>query len=250
MRAGAVLACAGAALAIGWWFAPGVDLAPWRSGPPPHRWASWQRQEERWREEGLHRSPEQLYAPLERIGEPVASAVLLGEDISFLDHGPVDLRAMGEALVGWWRGSRLRGASTISQQLAKTLFLSPERSVARKLSEVRLAWWLERSLGKRRTLELYLNVVEFGPGLFGADAAARHYYGKTASALDEQEAAGLAASIPAPGRDNPTTDSPRWRFRRDTIRRRMERAEWLRRRVLALVGAGPGPGLVNREPPH
>jgi membrane peptidoglycan carboxypeptidase len=123
---------------------------------------------------------------------------------------------------------RLRGASTISQQLAKNLFLSPRRTVWRKIREAHLAWWLERRLGKRRILELYLNVVEFGPGLFGAEAASQHYFGVASGDLTVEQAASLAAAIPSPGRDNPTTDTRRWRFRRDVILRRMGRATWLK----------------------
>jgi monofunctional biosynthetic peptidoglycan transglycosylase len=90
---------------------------------------------------------------------------------------------------------------------------------------------LERRVGKRRILELYLNVVEFGPGLFGADAAARHYFGIGADEVDEGQAAGLAAAIPAPGRDNPATATRRWKFRRDTILGRTAEAAWLRQRL-------------------
>ena len=92
---------------------------------------------------------------------------------------------------------------------------------------------MERRLGKRRILELYLNVVEFGPGLFGAEAAAEHYFGIPATDLDADRGAALAAAIPSPGRDNPTTASRRWQFRRSTILRRMGNADWLRSRLEA-----------------
>jgi len=233
-----------AAAAAVWWLAPGPDLQRWRSGPPPPTWAAMQRQEEVWRSEGIARQPRHSYVPLAQVAGELAVAVLIAEDVSFFDHGVVDLRAIGEAVAAWRRGARLRGASTISQQLAKILFLSPERTVRRKLEELRLAWWLERKLGKRRVLELYLNVVEFGPGLFGAEAAARHYFGQPAAALGAPEAAALAAAIPSPGRDNPDTATQRWRQRRDLIGQRSARAAWLHRRVAELQRPGPG-ALVN-----
>jgi monofunctional biosynthetic peptidoglycan transglycosylase len=158
---------------------------------------------------------------------------LVGEDIDFFGHGPLDLDAIVEAVESRKPGRRLRGASTITQQLAKTLFLSGERTFWRKLREARLAWWMERRLGKRRILELYLNAVEFGPGLFGAEAASEHYFGIPATDLDAEHGAALAAAIPSPGRDNPTTASRRWQFRRFTILRRMANADWLRSRLEA-----------------
>jgi len=221
----------GVVAAAVWWFAPGVNLEKWRSGPPPREWAAIRRQQEVWQREGVAREPQHRYLPLAQIDEELIVAVLMAEDVSFFDHGVVDLRAIGEAVAAWRRGARLRGASTISQQLAKMLFLSPERSVWRKLEELRLAWWLERRLGKRRVLELYLNIVEFGPGLFGVEAAANHYFEAPAGQIGAARAAGLAAAIPSPGRDNPDTDTERWRFRRDTIAGRAARAGWLRRLV-------------------
>jgi monofunctional glycosyltransferase len=227
------LALAGATLATLWWRSA-EDLAPWRAGAPPHPWSTWLHQEAHWREQGLHREPENVYVPLTKISPQLQLAVLVSEDIDYLGHGAVDPRAMWEAIRAWWRGGRLRGASTISQQLAKTLFLTGERSISRKLVEARIAWQLEHELGKRRILELYLNVVEFGPGLLGAEAAARHYFGVEASQLDAVQAASLAAAIPAPGRDNPTTRSRRWSLRCATILERMPHAEWLRRQLASL----------------
>ncbi|HVN33519.1 MAG TPA: monofunctional biosynthetic peptidoglycan transglycosylase [Thermoanaerobaculaceae bacterium] len=230
-----VAASAGVWLAI-----PGEDLARWREGPPPRPWATWQRQDELWREEGSQRRVEHTYVPLASISVELQLAALVGEDIDFFGHGPVDLDAILEAVETRKPGARLRGASTITQQLAKNLFLSGERTLWRKLREAKLAWWMERRLGKRRILELYLNVVEFGPGLLGAEAASRHYFGTPARELDAAQAAGLAAAIPAPGRDNPSTETRRWRFRRSTILRRMDRAEWLRSLLTRLSEAQGG----------
>ncbi|HNX51622.1 MAG TPA: biosynthetic peptidoglycan transglycosylase [Thermoanaerobaculaceae bacterium] len=231
-----------AAVAFGvWWASPGADLAPWRQGPLPLRWASWARQEELWQRQGLHRRPEHVFVPMEELSEELTLAVLVGEDIGYFGHGAVDPRAMWEVVGEWWDEGRLRGASTISQQVAKMLFLSGERSLGRKLREARLAFWIERRLGKRRVLEIYLNIVEFGPGLFGAEAAARHYFDTAARDLSPSQAAAIAAAIPAPGRDNPDTKTGKWEFRRDTIARRLDHVAWLRKIVARQRVAGAAP---------
>jgi len=128
-------------------------------------------------------------------------------------------------------GRPLRGASTITQQLAKNLWLSPSRNPLRKLKEVMLTWQLERELSKERILELYLNVVEFGPGVYGAEAAARSYFGTSASSLTEREAAQLAASLPRPSRWHPGVDSPSYLRYVDDILTRMARADFLWRHI-------------------
>ncbi len=228
----ASLLLAGGAL---WWLSPGRGIGAWRQGPPPRPWAAWRRQETVWREQGLRRPIESRYVPLPAISIDLQLALLVSEDINFLGHGAFDFAAIREAIGEKERGGgRFRGASTITQQLARTLFLSNERTLWRKLREARLAWWMERRLGKRRILELYLNVVEFGPGVLGAEAASRHYYGVAAAAVDASQAAGLVAAIPSPGRDNPDTSTPRWHARQALILRRMEHASWLRRLLVAL----------------
>ena len=226
-----VAAIGGAAV---WWRTPGIDFSVWREGPPSGTWAARARQEARWQAEGSRRRVEHEYRPLASISVELQLAVLVSEDIGYFGHGALDLRAIWEALDEWRRGARLRGASTITQQLAKSLFLTPKRTLWRKAGEVRLAWWLERELGKVRVLDLYLNVVEFGPGVLGAEAAARRYFAASARDLSAEQAAGLAAAIPSPGRDNPATGTHRWTVRRDLIRARMARAQWLRRRLEAL----------------
>lgn len=206
---------------------PGPDLSQYRAGPPPKPWAAVARQQAVWREQGSHRKVRFTYLPLEQVSDHLLVAILVGEDINFFHHKGVDLRAWPEVFRQWWEGRRLRGASTLSQQLAKNLFLSPRRSLWRKFLELRLALRLERELGKRRILELYVNIVEFGPGLYGAEAAARSYFGCSAQALDTNQAAALAATIPAPSQDNPRTASPRFLVRREIIARRAVRAGWL-----------------------
>jgi monofunctional biosynthetic peptidoglycan transglycosylase len=141
--------------------------------------------------------PSWRLVPYARISPHLKRAVLVGEDIGFFSHDGFDLHevrlAVREAVDS---GEAPRGASTLTQQLAKNLWLSPSRNPLRKLKEAILTEQLESILGKRRILELYLNVVEFGPGIFGAEAAARRFYGKSAAALTEHEAAELAAGLP------------------------------------------------------
>jgi monofunctional biosynthetic peptidoglycan transglycosylase len=142
----------------------------------------------------------------------------------------VDLQEVEDALERAVERKELpRGASTITQQLAKNLWLSPSRSPPRKVREAILAWQLERTLSKRRILELYLNVVEFGPGLYGVEAAARRYFGKPAAALDPLEAAQLAASLPSPRTWHPGSASRAYQAHAARILRRMERTGWLDR---------------------
>ena len=142
-------------------------------------------------------APAWRMVPYTRISPHLKRAVLVGEDIDFFSHDGFDLHevrlAVREAVDS---GEVPRGASTLTQQLAKNLWLSPSRNPVRKVKEAIFTKQLEADLGKRRILELYLNVVEFGPGVFGAEAAARKFYGKSAAALTEHEAAELAAGLP------------------------------------------------------
>ena len=124
-------------------------------------------------------------------------------------------------------GAPPRGASTITQQLAKNLWLSPSRNPLRKVEEAILTWQLERTLPKRRILELYLNVVEFGPGVYGVGAASRRYFGKPASEVTDAEAAELAASLPSPTSWHPGSARPGYRRHVDSIKRRMAKATFL-----------------------
>ncbi|HEY2992007.1 MAG TPA: biosynthetic peptidoglycan transglycosylase, partial [Methylomirabilota bacterium] len=124
-----------------------------------------------------------------------------------------------------------RGASTISQQLVKNLWLSPSRDPLRKTREAILTWQLERTLGKRRILELYLNVVEFGPGVWGVESASRRYFGKPAADLGDDEAALLAAALPSPAAWHPGSSSAAYRRHVEAVRRRMDKAQFLRRLI-------------------
>jgi monofunctional biosynthetic peptidoglycan transglycosylase len=168
----------------------------------------------------------------ERISPHLKRAVVAAEDMEFFSHSgfsTVEIRAaIRESLE---EGRPLRGASTITQQLAKNLWLSPSRNPLRKLKELVLTWQLERELSKKRILELYLNVVEFGPGVYGAEAAARNYFDTSASSLTEREAAQLAASLPRPRSWHPGVDSPSYLRYVDDILARMARADFLWRHL-------------------
>ena len=162
-----------------------------------------------------------------QISPTLKKAVLVAEDINFFHHNGFETEELKKAVRETLsEGKKLRGASTLTQQLAKNLWLSPSRNPLRKVKEALLTRQLERQLSKRRILELYLNVVEFGPGQFGAEAASRHYFGKSAQHLTTSEAASLAASLPHskwyPGRDSKSYQA---HVRR--IEQRMKQADWL-----------------------
>lgn len=134
------------------------------------------------------------------ISRHAAAAVLAAEDQRFFRHAGFDLREIGTAIAEYREGERLRGGSTISQQVAKNLFLWPGRSWLRKGVEAWLTVWLELLLPKERILELHLNIAQFGPLVFGIETASRHYFAKPAAGLNRQEAALLAAVLPSPER--------------------------------------------------
>jgi monofunctional biosynthetic peptidoglycan transglycosylase len=141
------------------------------------------------------------WVPYERISAHLKRSVLAAEDARFLDHDGFDWDMIQKAMArNEKRGRLVAGASTISQQLAKNLFLSGERSWLRKGQEALITWMLEHTLSKRRILELYLNLAEWGEGVFGAQAAARHHFGVPAAALTPEQAAWLAAILPSPKR--------------------------------------------------
>jgi monofunctional biosynthetic peptidoglycan transglycosylase len=141
------------------------------------------------------------WVPYERISGHLKRAVVAAEDARFLDHEGFDWEAIVQARAkNEQRGRVVAGASTISQQLAKNLFLSGTRSWLRKGQEALITWMIESTMSKRRILELYLNYAEWGEGVFGAEAAARHHFGVPASALTPEHSAWLAAILPSPRR--------------------------------------------------
>ena len=156
-------------------------------------------------------------------------AVIISEDDMFYLHKGVDWEALREAMKYNIEKRRpARGASTITQQLARNLFLSPSKNPLRKIKEYLIARRLEKALSKRRILELYLNVAEWGPGIYGAQEACRTYYGKEASEVGPEESAALAAALPSPRKLNPARP-PRKRLlrRREVILERMRKAGYL-----------------------
>lgn len=163
------------------------------------------------------------YRPVPLSDAPTAlrRAVLVSEDAAFYDHSGFDWYELRAAIdKAWQEHEAPRGASTITQQLARNLYLSPRRNLSRKLREALITCRLEKALSKNRILELYLGVIELGPGIFGMDAAARRYFGTPVSGVSELQAAMLAATIPAPLRDNPATDTRRFRWRTRLIAQR------------------------------
>lgn len=162
------------------------------------------------------------WVPYSQISPQLKEAVLVAEDISFFSHRGFDLAEIWSALKESLQEKEFpRGASTLSQQVAKNLWLSPSRNPYRKLKEAILTVQLERSLTKRRIFEIYLNVVEFGPGIYGAEAAARYYFGHSASDLSAEEAAHLAAGLPKPRAWHPGSKSAAYQRRVAIIRERM-----------------------------
>lgn len=172
-------------------FGPALVIAVYAAVPPPATPLMLIRAVEGY---GISKS----WRPLTEISPNLQRAVIAAEDGKFCQHGGFDWEAVDTAIERYKGGGRVLGASTISMQTAKNLFLWPGRTFIRKGGEAYITVWLETILSKRRILELYLNVIEFGPGLYGAEAAARHYYGVSAGQLSHTQAAQLAAVLPNP----------------------------------------------------
>ena len=165
----------------------------------------------------------QMWVPYDRISRNLTRAVLAGEDSRFFDHSGFDWEEIRKALEeDWNEGQFKRGASTITQQLAKNLFLSTSKNPLRKLHEALITKEMEWILGKRRILEIYLNVIEWGDGVYGAEAAARTYFNTSAAAVSADQAAFLSAIIPSPnGAFNPSAHRRRVERRKNLIERLM-----------------------------
>ena len=159
---------------------------------------------------------------LDRISPALRRSVIASEDSRFCSHWGFDFGAIDHAIERYEEGGPKLGASTISMQVARNVFLWPARNFLRKGLEAYLTLYLEALWPKRRILEVYLNVAEFGPGLYGAEAAARHYFGKPASALSPRQAALLAAVLPAPLGRSPAHPSAYVSRHADLIRARAE----------------------------
>lgn len=163
------------------------------------------------------------WVPYERISIHLKRAIVAAEDAKFLDHAGFDWEAIQQAAQrNLERGRVVAGGSTISQQLAKNLFLSGRRTPWRKLQEASITFMIESVMSKRRILELYLNLIEWGEGVFGAEAAARHYFGVSAMQLAPEQAARLAAMVPRPRFYDRVRSTPLLERRSATILARMQ----------------------------
>jgi monofunctional biosynthetic peptidoglycan transglycosylase len=186
-------------IAAGYYFyATLPDVSPLKQRNPKST-ALMELRDEEYRERGLRGARQQVWVPYASISEHLKKAILISEDAAFFDHKGIDVSELKAALKKDWDTlSFNRGGSTITMQLAKNLYLSPSKNPLRKLKEIVIARQLEQSLTKRRIFELYLNVVEWGRNVYGAEAASRYYFGKSAADLDPLEAATVAALLPNP----------------------------------------------------
>ena len=255
---------------------------PW---PVAYRWtnpaatAVMRYRVEQAKDEGGSLELRQHWVPLSQISPQMVRAVLASEDGRFRDHRGIDWVALGEELHyqgkppfswqdkadllalagagGYYLGHRseVKGRSTITQQLAKNLYFTPERSLARKAAELFVARRLEKFLSKDRILEVYLNTVELGPGLFGVEAAAQEYFDVPAARLTTFQAASLAATLPHPLTSNPKHRPSRMAWRRDLILRRLRGEDTGLSPIpeqpgpLELPEIGPGGGPPETEAP-
>lgn len=163
---------------------------------------------------------ERHYVPIKDISPNLVTAVVYAEDGWFMYHHGFDVRQMKIAYREHRSGRRTRGASTISQQTAKNAFLPHSRNLVRKGAEVYYTAMIEAVWGKKRIMEVYLNIVEFGDGIYGCEAAAQHYFGHSAAKLSRDEAAQLAATLPSPIKRNPAHQTPFFRRYASSIRQR------------------------------
>ncbi|MBI3622076.1 MAG: monofunctional biosynthetic peptidoglycan transglycosylase [Nitrospirae bacterium] len=228
------LLLAGLVIAGGWWYVTLPDGSEFiRSNPK--RTAMMRDREAN----GIQARPI-AWVPLSRIAPALRRAVIVAEDANFYRHRGIDWEATWSALEQDWRERRFsRGGSTITQQLTKNLYLDPHKTIWRKGTEAVIAMKMERQLSKSRLLELYLNVVEWGRGVYGAEAAARRYFGKPAAELTIEEASWLAAILPSPLRYE---QHPRARLvtsRASIIKRYVERQ---------LAGQAPPPAPPQLPP--
>ncbi|MFA5137936.1 MAG: monofunctional biosynthetic peptidoglycan transglycosylase [Elusimicrobiota bacterium] len=191
--------------------------------------------------------PRMAWREFDAISEHLKRAVLITEDRSFYQHHGVDWESTREALKKDFRKRRLAfGGSTLTQQLARNLYLSPTKNPLRKIKEMLIARRLEKTLGKRRIFELYLNLAEWGKGIFGAEAAAQAYFGKSAAALDPEEAAALAVILPSPRRWNPVNRSRHVERGIDRVIAKMRASGYLEEEAAAKLDAPEPDSVVER----
>jgi monofunctional biosynthetic peptidoglycan transglycosylase len=199
-----------------------TELITLRWVNPPTTGVQVQRRVEAWRRHAPYQK-RYTYVPLERISPEFQHAVIAAEDGRFYQHNGIDWKEVQKVIDQDLDEGKLgRGGSSITQQLVKNLFLTTHRSLIRKGVEFTLAPVAEKILGKRRILELYLNVIEWGPGVYGAEAAARSWYGIPAARINREQAVRLAALIPSPLRRKPA----RMNWYSAEIARRMSQMGW------------------------
>jgi monofunctional biosynthetic peptidoglycan transglycosylase len=197
------------------------DVRPLARTNPPTT-AFMQLRIEEAREAGRKFSIRQRWIPYGQISPNLRRAVIVTEDAAFFDHDGIDLNEIRASFEkNWEEGALLRGGSTITQQLAKNLYLSPSKNPTRKLTELLIARRLEAAMSKRRIFELYLNLIEWGDGIFGCEVAAQTYFGKSASDLTMEEAALMAGAIINPREHNPGRPTKRLLRRQQIILRRV-----------------------------
>ena len=202
-----------------------------RTNPKSTAWMEMRDKEARY--QGKRPRHSQSWKPLGSISPNLKNAVLIAEDAAFFQHEGLDYHEIQEAIkINFEKMEFSRGASTITQQLAKNLYLYPSKNPVRKIKELALTKSLERNLSKKRIFEIYLNVIEWGDSIYGAEAAARKYYGKSCSELSGSEAAALAAVIINPRMYSPIHPNKRIRRRTAIIQARMEKYQYYK------VGSG------------
>ncbi len=215
----ALVACLVVVVALQLWYLGWIAWWKWNN---PGETSFMAREEAALRQKSPKAGLRHRWVPYERISIHLKRAVITSEDARFSEHEGVDWDAIEKAYESnLKRGRPAKGGSTITQQLAKNLFLSPERSYLRKGQELVITYMIEALWDKRRILEVYLNVVEWGEGIFGAEAASRHYYGVSAAQLGVDQSARLAAYLPNPKRYGRVRSGPYLDKRTANIARHM-----------------------------
>jgi monofunctional biosynthetic peptidoglycan transglycosylase len=233
-----------------WWGLPSRSDVTALARKNPGRTAVMLQREKEAKAAGRRAGHSQAWVPLSRVSRHVIHALLSAEDQKFFGHQGVDWEAVRESVDANRKAGRFaRGGSTLTQQLAKNLFFSTHKSLARKARELLVSRWLEQDLTKARILELYLNVIEWGDGVYGCEAAARRYYGKPCALLDENEAAGLVAMIPNPRRINPRVNAARHARAQRRVLWLMAHAGYLKNTRLGSEPPPPPEPVEEDEPP-
>jgi len=201
-----------------------------------------QLREKQAKQKGLTLKTVLIWQPLDQISPHLTHAILLAEDDQFYNHQGFDFQQIRIAVETNWKKRKFAyGGSTITQQLARNLYLTPRKNLLRKAKEAVITFWLEKNLSKKRILELYMNVIEWGPGVYGAEAAARHYFEKSSADLTPDEAVALASIVPSPRRWNPHSERAFMARRRTNLLERMRRAGYIETDLLADEEDAPYP---------